>query len=524
MLFAALVLAAAVSAAPRTILFVDDHDILYRSGTRRTITQAARNPSNPVLGETKPWELAIGWMSVHRNARTGKYQMWYQAYSKPAAKAHTHDSVVAYAESTDGIRWTKPDLGLFDFNGDRRTNIVLIGNGGRGDRYTNSVAVDESEPDPARRYRMVFYDWFKQGDREYPGLQIAYSPDGIRWMKQPGGPLIYTLYGGAGQQPPFVGEDPVGEESRRGKKQPAWRYPLAMSDGADLMWDPRRGVWAIYGKMWFDRPDGGLVFKHGMGRIESKDMVNWSDPALLLTPDDEDSADVEFHTTPVFFYKDRYFCLNQVLRREGDRDKANLMIDIELMVSRDGLSWDRPYRRDPLIPRGKPGAFDAGSMFTNANPIVHGNEIRFYYGGYPGTAVGGGKSGPDSDPYGVTGVGMASIPLDRFAGIRPVARSDQRSLGGVLENRGQVTLRAVDLTGVRRLTLNADARDGWIKVELLDPRGYRVRGFTQEESREIRGDSFAHAVAWRGASSLPPGPHLLRIHLYKSAVFGVTLE
>ncbi len=515
-------LAPVLWAAPRTVLFVDDHDILYRAGTQRRIHPAARFSSSPVLAEEKPWELAIGWVSIYRNPRSGKYQMWYQAYAKPVARQHTHDSLVCYAESDDGLRWTKPNLGLFDFNGDRNTNIVMIGNGGFSDRYTNSVVVDDRDLDPRRRYKMIFYDWYRRGEREYPGLQAAFSPDGIHWTKQPGGPMLHTLYGGAGQWPPYVQEDPVGRETRKdGRVTPAWRYPLAMSDGADVMWDPVRSVWAIYGKMWIDRPDGRLVWKHGMGRVESRDFLHWSVPELLVAPDDDDPADVEFHTTPVFHHKSRYFCLNQVLRREGE--SANLLIDIELMVSRDGRNWDRPYRRDYFLPRGPAGGFDAGSMFTNANPIVLDREIRFYYGAYPGTAVGGTR-GPARDPYGDTGVGMARIPLDRFAGIRNLERSDQRSIGGVIENRGQITMKANDLTGLRRLTLNADARDGWIKVELLNPRGYRVRGYTLDEAVELKGDSFAHAAAWQGVKALPPGPHLIRIHLYKAEVFALTLE
>ena len=45
----------------QTILFVDDNAILYRSGTRRVIQQPERHAANPVIGETKPWEVAIGY-------------------------------------------------------------------------------------------------------------------------------------------------------------------------------------------------------------------------------------------------------------------------------------------------------------------------------------------------------------------------------------------------------------------------------------------------------------------------------
>jgi hypothetical protein len=258
-----------------------------------------------------------------------------------------------------------------------------------------------------------------------------------------------------------------------------------------------------------------------MGRVESRDFLHWTEPELLAAPGDDDPPGVEFHTTPVFHYTNRYFCLNQVLGRDGER--ANMMIDIELMVSRDGRNWDRPYRGSFFLPRNPAGGFDGGSIFTNANPIVLDREIRFYYGAYPGTAVGPTR-GPSRDPYGDTGIGMARIPLDRFAGIRNVASSSQRSIGGVIENRGQITMRAAALTGVRRITLNADARDGWIKLELLSPRGYRVRGFALEDAEPLVGDSFAHVAAWRHSNRLPSGPHLIRIHLYKAEVFAVTFE
>ncbi|MBL9134118.1 MAG: hypothetical protein JNG86_23090, partial [Verrucomicrobiaceae bacterium] len=127
---AALVLTSlSLQAAERTILFVDDHDILYRSGTRRVAHQPVKHAQNPLITEDKHWELAIGWVSVHRDAKTGRYQLWYQAYAGKRAQQKTHECTVAYAESADGITFTKPDLGLFDFNGDKHTNIVLVGSG-----------------------------------------------------------------------------------------------------------------------------------------------------------------------------------------------------------------------------------------------------------------------------------------------------------------------------------------------------------------------------------------------------------
>ena len=37
--------------------------------------------------------------------------------------------MACYAESTDGIHWTKPELGLFEFEGSKQNNIVWDGAG-----------------------------------------------------------------------------------------------------------------------------------------------------------------------------------------------------------------------------------------------------------------------------------------------------------------------------------------------------------------------------------------------------------
>jgi hypothetical protein len=78
-------LPALLPAAERTILMVDDHDILFRAGTRRVLEKPVRHAANPLITEDQPWEMAIGWTSVHRD-KTGRYQLWYQAYAGKRAQ------------------------------------------------------------------------------------------------------------------------------------------------------------------------------------------------------------------------------------------------------------------------------------------------------------------------------------------------------------------------------------------------------------------------------------------------------
>jgi hypothetical protein len=59
---------------------------------------------------------------------------------------------VCYAESRDGIAWTKPDLGLVEFEGAKSNNLVARGPHGAG------VHFDPRETEAARRYKMFYVD------------------------------------------------------------------------------------------------------------------------------------------------------------------------------------------------------------------------------------------------------------------------------------------------------------------------------------------------------------------------------
>ena len=220
------------------------------------------------------------------------------------AKDRTRRCVVCYAESPDGIHFAKPDLNLFDYNGGPGGNIVLLGNGGRSERYGASVVVDPLDADLARRYKMAYFDFAQDQGHEYPGLCVAFSPDGIHWTKHAQAPLLRAFYGDYEEPVPFADEP--------GRP---WALPLSVSDATDAFYDPVRRVFAIYGKMWIDGPSGGMGWKHGLGRTESKDFLHWSPPQLVLTPDDADSPELEFHTAPVFWHAGRYFALIQALNR-----------------------------------------------------------------------------------------------------------------------------------------------------------------------------------------------------------------
>lgn len=537
-------LAASLRPAPaETLLFVDDHEVLYRSGTKKVVHQLKKYEDNPVItpdNPERPWEKSIQWVSVYRDPQSGKMQMWYQAFSGKGALDKRFKSVVAYAESTDGITWTKPKLNLFPYR-ERgfdvaETNIVLVGaKDGYGDRYANSVVVNPEETDPKKKYKMVFYDWMTgKGEDGVAGINAAFSPDGIHWTRHPKGVLQKMSFGAKTMQPPFEDEsvyfhlkNPDGREWRQ------WRYPSSLSDALDVLWDPRLKRYVIYGKMWLNGPDGGINWKHGMGRSESADFVNWSRPQLLTYPNENDPPLMEFHTSPVFIRHGVYLSINQLFTRE------NGTIDTELMSSRDGLRWDRTFARQPVLVRGGAKSFDAGFLITNGTPVVMGDEMWFYYGGNRGLV-----RFPNPNEEGLSakgtkygsGVGLAKIKLDRFVSIAPDPKASLRNWNPNDPDKkaeppantiGQVTLRPRDLTSVKAITVNARSESGGsVRLEILNEDGYRLHGFTKDDAVPMQGDKLDFAAAWKEKSlaDLKPGKYQLRFHLDNAEIFACTLS
>jgi hypothetical protein len=380
----------------------------------------------------------------------------------------------------------------------------MVGSGGYSDRHGNSVVVDPESADVKKRYKMAYFDFGGSDGRENPGLCVAFSQDGIHWTKHPDNPVSLIAHGKGklDHALPFNDEDPD-----------SWLRPLVMSDALDVIYDPERQCYAIYGKMWINGPDGCLFWKHAMGRIESQDFINWSKPKLVLAPDEEDALSLEFHSSPVFRYEECYISLIQVL----DRGTGGGVIDIELALSRDSSNWERPFRNSLVLKRGEDGAFDSGSLFTNATPVVLPDEIRFYYGGYSGGATAVDERGK------ISGIGLATIPRDRFAGIRSTARTENPLTGEVFDHIGQITMKPIEVMAGCEMALNGDASTGAIRVEILDENGYRLRGFSKEDAVAIEGDALRHPVRWmdRSLAELTGKKVMLRIHLERATAHAV---
>ena len=480
-----------------TILMIDDHHILYRSGTKRNLKPLVRHSSRPLISADKPWETTIAYCSVYRNSITGKYQLWYQAWPGKSG------CYLCYAESNDGIKWTKPSLGLVDYKGSKDNNILLI-NG-----YGASIIYDKTDPNAQKRYKAAFWEQDTKKGIEFPGTCIAFSADGINWKKHSNNPVIKGSYGDY-IQPPIISDL---------KKINAQGKPLSTSDVIDLIWDPKKESYAIYAKTWLDGPKGNMHWKRAVVRTESTNFINWTKPKLVMVPDEFDgsggeqdlartaggggSDGVQLHSGPAFFYNDLYFSMLQVM------DSGNTgNMPIELALSRDGDNWKRPFRNKWFIPPlDNKEIFDASLIWSNATPIFLKDVFRFYYGAY-------GKPWNSSDGAQISGIGLAEMPRNRFGGIEPIERF------------GQITLRSIELNKVKGIEINGDATNGSIRPEILSDDGYRIPGYKKNDVKPLQTDSLKHQVKWnqKKIRDLPSGQYKLRLHLENAEIFAITIR
>lgn len=166
----------------RREMFVDNALIERMAGPAELrLHQPAPREVAIVTGE--PWEgNGTNYVTVFRDGDV--YRMYYRgshfSYLKGKDRP-THRDLYCYSESRDGIRWTKPELGLFEWNGSKKNNIVWDGVGAHAFvpfRDTNPQCMPEAK-----------YKALGVGGSTH-GLYAFRSPDAIHWTLMSPKPVI----------------------------------------------------------------------------------------------------------------------------------------------------------------------------------------------------------------------------------------------------------------------------------------------------------------------------------------------
>lgn len=409
-------------------LFLDAMVTEESEGLRRVFHPARKYRGNPVIRADKPWEgtgIAVGGTAMRRGKKiTVRYKCWPGKTTGGACMA----------ESVDGIHFTKPNLGLVEWNGSKQNNIC----GAHG-----SIIKMRNPISPKHQWGIYGY-----GGKE--GARVSFSEDGLRSH---------------------------GEDTRTGL--------FSTSDVVYFFYDPFEDRYVSTYKCSNRR-------HRAVGIALSKDGLEWHKPVQgpVFGADDMDPDPTQIYGMPVFPYQGVYIGLPWMYHarwmKYGVYDSPKKMyeaqegtsctIDTQLAWSWDLISWNRTPKREPFIGLGKPGSWDCEMVATARNPIAVGDNLYFYYGGY--------ETVHDTHDA-VCGGGLAILRMDGFCSMQA-----GRNEGRLISQR--------EVFKTPKVTVNAKCgKDGCVMAELLDRHNNVIPDFSRKDCTPFMGDSISHELTWQ---------------------------
>ena len=457
-----------VSIGSRRELFLDGHLIDRLKGSAR---QQLHNPVARELSlvHDAPWEgTSSGYHTVFQDGDL--YRMYYRGSQLSVVDArlitNSHPEFYCYAESRDGVRWEKPDLGLVEFKGSKKNNICWAGVG----THNFSPFLDTRPGCPSNEKYKAMGGTMREG-----GLFAFASADGVRWRLLREKPVITN---GA-----FDSQNVAFWDSEAGCYRAYWRY-FTKGVTTQKVWKP-----------------GGI---RAIRTATSADLVNWENTADL---EYEDSPHEQMYTNQVTPYHRAPHILvgfpmryiergwnpsmralperkHREMRAEANERYGTGLTDALVMASRDGVNFKR--WNDAFIPPGpeRPDAWNyshlsmASQGVETASDLPGADRELSFYGkesGWTGTSC---------------TLRRYTLRLDGFVSISaPMAG-------------GELLTRPLRFTG-KRLRLNfATSAVGSIRVELQRPDGMPIEGFALADCHDVYGDTVDRAVSWKSGQGL----------------------
>ncbi len=326
-----LVIANSVSLADDTLdigsrreLFVDDYLIDKLTGDAKQKLHRPK-PKEVVLVTDKPWEgNTCAYYTIFQDGDL--YRMYYRgSHADEKTLKSQHREVTCYAESRDGIHWTKPELGLFDWEGSKANNIILDGLGAHC-----FVAFKDGNPNcsPKAKYKGIS----RGRANGKSGLFAFQSPDGIRWTQI--------------------------------KKEPVITHGAFDSQNL-AFWDTHTKQYVDYHRIFVDGVRSIMT-------CTSRDFVNWTEPVLLKYP--KGTPKQHLYTNAVRPYERAPHIRVGFPTRYIPKGSQ---VEPIFMSSRDGVLFQR--WSDPIIPMSAPKDRAGNRSNYMANGLIRlpGNDDEY---------------------------------------------------------------------------------------------------------------------------------------------------
>ena len=343
----AFAMSSAVGAEPRAIepshklLALDSRVFEKIENARLVLGEPEKDSRNPLMLSDRPWENATNnyYPNVLWDEGERTWKLWYkdvladkEAIARMERPSTVHDVgwYLLYATSRDGVSWSKPRIGLHPFDGHNDTNAVAR------DCPNVGVFKDAHDPDPDRRYKMVF-------DTGLGKPFARFSADGIHWSAS------FPMLGFTAQQ---------GDTHN------------------NAFFDQRTGKYLWFTKMYLG--------ERLVSRLESDNFLHWRSSGVVLRSSIEEGRKSQTYALTVFPYGEIYLGFLMMYHVGTDRT-----VDVELAWSPDSIEWRRVQPGVPFLRLGEKGAIDSGTIYAQAGPMfVQDGRLQIYYGGSPTVHVG----------------------------------------------------------------------------------------------------------------------------------------
>lgn len=383
----------AVDIGSRRELLVDDF-LIDEISDALTLKVHQPEPGEVALVTDKPWEgNTCAYYTIFRDGAI--YRMYYRgSHWDTAKKRAAHPEVTCYAESKDGLHWTRPKLGLYEWDGSKDNNIVWMGLG------THCfVPFKDANPQCAAdaRYKAIARGR-PQGKK---GLYVFKSPDAIHWS------LI--------QDSPCITEGAFDSQN------------LAF-------WDAHTGQYVDYHRT-FDKGIRSIM------TCTSKDFVHWTKPVLLRYPD---TPKQHLYTNAIRPYFRAPHMRIGFPTRYLPKDEN---VEPLFMSSRDGVTFRR--FNEPVIPQSAPEDRSGNRSNYMANGLVTVPDNPKQLAVYGTEAY---YQGPDSR------LRQFRYRLDGFASLHAGEQSGEIVTKPVIFTGNQLTLNVAAARGRVRVEILDAAR------------------------------------------------------------------
>jgi len=367
------------AAEERTFFAFDDESIPWRGNVKLTMVTADKHPANPVLKhgpEGAPDHgHAVMYGSVLRIG--GKFRMWYLGMSQTTierGQAPGYWRPMCYAESEDGVHWTKPDLGLVEFNGSKKNNICLVESEvyslSRVDDYL-TVLYEPDEPDPARRYKCAFIA--HPPFEDVRGGRSKIGPDEKRWCS------FVCATSADGWQWKVVGDHPANAGGERFEVSGLYHFGGFYYASGQLL------------SPWQFRPDGGDIGR-AMRVYRSADFAHWDQttalgfarPGQLIAPpvpgqQTHMGAGIWNRGNVLLGLYGQWQDAPQPPPKGAKSHLLGTRIDLGFIVSNDGIHWREPAPGHRTIARGLDGEWDSIALLQAHAFANVGDQTYLWY-------------------------------------------------------------------------------------------------------------------------------------------------